>query len=308
VGVFEPGAIPASQSLLCDYFPPERRATPLVVATGGATAFGWFVGIGLGGYIAATYGWRAAFLIAGLPGIALAFLVRWIVPEPRLKLGFNHTAREEEGFVQAARRLRGKRSYVWLLVAQVFCCIFSYGIWAFAPSLIVRSFDTTLDRVSLPWGAVIASSNILGAFIGGMIADTLSARDVRWLVWMPALACALGLPVYCLAFQVTHLWVFVAVQFVAELILATGFPVTAVAMMAICGSARRSTAIALSLSLSVLIGASLGPFLSGAISDLFNPTAGIESLREALTAMCLFLVPSSLMFVLSGRFMRQDLE
>jgi MFS family permease len=308
VGVFEPGAIPTGQSLVCDYFPPDRRATAVTVLTGGGTAFGWLVGIGLGGYIAATHGWRAAFLIAGLPGIALALLVRCAIPEPRSKLGFPRAAGREEGFVQAVGRLRGKRSYVWLLTAQVFYCIFAYGIWAFAPSFIVRSFDTTLDRVSLPWGAVIASANILGAFIGGMIANRLSARDLRWLTWMPALAIAFALPVYCVAFQATHLWTFVAVQFVAELILAAGFPVNAVAMMAICGSARRSTAVAFTLSLSVLIGASLGPFLSGAISDLFNPTAGIESLRRALTAMCFFLIPASGMFVLAGRFMRQDLE
>src|SRR5205807_10093959 len=46
VGIFEPGAMPAAQSLISDYFPPERRATALAIFVNGGSATGWLFGIG----------------------------------------------------------------------------------------------------------------------------------------------------------------------------------------------------------------------------------------------------------------------
>src|SRR3979411_1453241 len=77
VGAGEPGALPPAQSLIADYFPPERRAMAVAILSQGGSAAGWLFGIGIGGYIAATYGWRIAFLLAGAPGVLLA-LVAWL--------------------------------------------------------------------------------------------------------------------------------------------------------------------------------------------------------------------------------------
>ena len=44
--------------------------------------WGILLGFLVGGWVNEFFGWRAAFLIVGLPGIALALLVRFTVPEP----------------------------------------------------------------------------------------------------------------------------------------------------------------------------------------------------------------------------------
>src|SRR5215475_3819007 len=81
VGIGEAGATPPAHSLLSDYFPPEKRATVLALY-----ASGIYVGVGLGfwlgGWINDAYGWRAAFFVVGLPGVAMALLVRLTVREP----------------------------------------------------------------------------------------------------------------------------------------------------------------------------------------------------------------------------------
>jgi MFS family permease len=73
VGVGEAGYGPASQSLIADYFPGQRRAVAIGIYSVGMT-LGGVAGIWLGGVIAEAYGWRTAFLAIGAPGLLLALL------------------------------------------------------------------------------------------------------------------------------------------------------------------------------------------------------------------------------------------
>src|SRR5262249_40651273 len=63
VGAMQPGQSPASQSLIADYFAPERRTSALAVTIAGSS-LGNLIGIALGGYIAATLGWRKSFVVS----------------------------------------------------------------------------------------------------------------------------------------------------------------------------------------------------------------------------------------------------
>jgi len=81
VGIGEAGATPPAHSLLSDYFPPEKRATVLALYACGVPV-GVGLGYWLGGWINDAFGWRVAFFVVGLPGLALALLVRLTVREP----------------------------------------------------------------------------------------------------------------------------------------------------------------------------------------------------------------------------------
>src|SRR5262249_51979695 len=81
VGVGEAALSPPAHSLLADYFPVERRSTALSVYAMGIH-IGVLIGLVMGGWLEELFGWRAAFMVVGLPGIALAVLVRLTVREP----------------------------------------------------------------------------------------------------------------------------------------------------------------------------------------------------------------------------------
>lgn len=74
VGVAEAGAQPICLSLISDYFPPKKRSTAIGLFYLSA-AVGIAISFLIGGIIAANYGWRSAFFIAGLPGIVMAIVV-----------------------------------------------------------------------------------------------------------------------------------------------------------------------------------------------------------------------------------------
>ena len=77
----EAGVVPASHSMISDYFPPRKRGTALAL-WGLSNPFGTMLGFAAGGWITAAMSWRQAFLVFGVLGVALAPVVL-LMKEPR---------------------------------------------------------------------------------------------------------------------------------------------------------------------------------------------------------------------------------
>lgn len=308
VALAEPGGAPPAQSLTADYFPPERRATAISVLLQGGSAMGYGVGIACGGYIAAKYGWRITFLLAGAPGVLLAVASHFTLAEPRQTLGFPAAASRSERAIQSIAILGRKRSFVFTVTGITFYALFAYGTSVFLPTFMIRSLHATLAQVSITWGIAVTVAMIVGALIGGPLADWLSRTNVRWYAWLPCLMFGLGCPAYWLTLSAPDLWTFILVDFPSEVILAVGFSVSFAAIHPVCGNARRASAVALVYFCVMFIGCGIGPLMAGAISDALTPTYGDNGIRYAALAMVLFLIPASFAMFLAGRAMPQDME
>ena len=81
VGVGEAGGVAPAYSLVADYFPPHQRARALAAFAFGIP-LGTAAGTLVGGLLAATYGWRVAFIVVGLLGLLVAPLLRLTVKDP----------------------------------------------------------------------------------------------------------------------------------------------------------------------------------------------------------------------------------
>jgi len=307
VGMVEPGAVPPSQSLVVEYFPPERRGTATSLLNSGSAA-GYLFGLGIGGWIAAAHGWRAAFIWAGLPGLLLAIVVRFGLAEPRRYLGFPVAGPQSESWSESLALLRRKRTFVYTLIGASVYTIFSFGVAMFLPSFMIRDLHATTAQISGIWAVAIGIASLLGAMIGGRVADALSKHDIRWYAWLPGAACALGAPLYWAALGAHSVAVFIGIDFAAEFVLALGIAVSFAPVHAVCGSPRRTQAIALMQLSFILVGAGLGPFVAGALSDLMSAARGVDSLRMPLLIMVLFLVPAAAAFYMAGRALPQEWE
>lgn len=308
LGLAEPGAIPPAQSLIADFFPPGKRATPIAILSQVGSAVGWLAGVGLGGYLAAAFGWRQVFVLAGGVGIGLALLVRIRLPEPRSQIGFPQMGAKSEGATRAFGQLLRKPAFVLLLVGASSYAVFSYGVTTFLPSFMMRSLNATLAQVSVVWGTAISVASLLGALMGGWLGDRLSARDVRWYSWLPAIACIVALPIYGWALNARSLDVFIEREFVAELLLGIGMPSVYAALHVVCGNTRRAIAVATMTLAFTLFGSGFGPLIAGWTSDLLAPQWATESLRYALMIMLLFIVPAAAAFYFAARAIRLDAE
>ena len=80
LGVGETVDNPASQSLISDYYPVGIRGRAFAYQRVAPT-LGNAIGLGIGGAVGAVFGWRAAFLLVGIPGSFLA-VAMWRLREP----------------------------------------------------------------------------------------------------------------------------------------------------------------------------------------------------------------------------------
>ena len=109
VGAGEAGGIAPAHALIADLAPPERRARALAFYSVGIPLGGLF-GMVLGGFVLDSFGWRTAFVVAGLPGLLLGPLMILLVRD--------HVARRDPPRraqpCRASRRWRGG----WLRTAH----------------------------------------------------------------------------------------------------------------------------------------------------------------------------------------------
>jgi predicted MFS family arabinose efflux permease len=307
VGAAESGSQSPTQSLLADYFPPEHRAKAIAIQNS-SNNIGYLLGIGLGGYIAASYGWRAAFVVSGLPGLLIALTARLSLKEPRLDLGVQASSARDERMVDAVTYIGRKRSFVYGALGLSVLTFFGYGTAMFMPSFMMRTLHASLSQVSVTWGVLISLATIIGSVAGASLCDRLSVRDVRYYAWLPAAACALAAPFYWLAFSAHSVWTFIGFDLLAEsLIAATTSPIYA-AIHATCGNTRRAMTFAVLYLVTILLGFGLGPLAAGALSDAFSSSFGDESLRYSLMTMTCFLIPTAAVFVYFARSLPADIE
>jgi MFS family permease len=316
VGVGEAAFVPPVHSLLADYFPAERRATAMAVFSMGVhvgLAFGFL----LGGWIAQFFGWRAAFLAVGTPGLLLAALVRLTVREPPRGHADRHGAtpaavaaavRDPEPLRAALGVLWSLRSFRHLALAAA---LQSFGGYAFAiwgPAFFVRVHGMTIGEVGTWLGAILGVGGAAGAIAGGVLADRLGARDARRQLYAPAAASLLQLP--CAV--ATLLWPTAtpALLFLvpSAVLSAIWFgPVFALTQTLVAPS-MRATASAALLFVINLIGLGIAPLAVGMLNDALAPACGAHAIRYSLLIIGVANVLTTYQFLRAARWLRGDLE
>ncbi len=307
VGVGEAGATPPAQSLIVDYFPLASRARAIGIFATSGTA-GYLLGLALGSQLVAAYGWRATLLAFGLPGLIIAAIVYFVLDEPRRRQSVAAKAAQAEDFMQSVRRLAGKPSFVRLLIGFTIYHFAAYGSLVFVPSYMTRVIGSPIEDAGLYFGLTSALAVLIGSLAGGSLCDLLVRRDKRWIAWFPALGYALAAIPSTLMFLIDDLAMFLFVSTLSGILLYASLPAAFSAVHAVCGSARRATAIALILCFGTMLGYGLGPVITGALSDLFSASMGPAGLRYALLLVMAMTVPTSILMFSAAKSVPDDLE
>jgi predicted MFS family arabinose efflux permease len=313
VAAGEAGGSPPSHSLISDIFAPEKRATALGVYSIGVNV-GILFGFLAGGWLNHLYGWRMTFFIVGVPGIALALLMRYTIREP--ERGFSEgrsgdssaTDKAAPPMMAVVRHLISMPSFRHLAVGSGLAAFAGYAAANWMPSFLMRSYQ--LDSADIgTWLALFAGvGGAIGTFSGSWLADRLSVRDIRWYAWTPAVALALATPLVFLTFWAGSFEATMAAHLfpacVTTLYLA---PVIAVTHRLVENRMRALASAILFLVLNI-IGLGLGPLMVGMLSDALSASLGVESLRQSLLILgTLATCWSALHFFLGARYLKSDL-
>jgi MFS family permease len=320
VGIGEAGCSPPAYSLLSDYFEPKKRATALSIYSMGVYG-GGALGLLVGGAIAQQYGWRTAFYAVGLPGIALALLVKLTLREP--PRGFSEGTHKLVGtqapFGEVLSRLWGKRSFRHLSFAAGLHAFVSYGVSSFYAPFLIRTHGMKVAEVGAALSIVVAIGGFAGTYFGGAISDRYYAKkpDPRYYLWIPAISLVLnvpvGLAVYAFEDRQLVLWTLVPYIALAAAYLAPSIATT----HRLVGLRERAVAGAVLLFVLNLIGLGLGPLFTGALSDYLQnhfvaqgitaKQATADGLQWAIRVTVLINAWSAVHYFMATKTLNQDI-
>jgi len=298
VGVGEAGCTPPAHSLIADYVPKEKRASALAFYSMG-TPLGGLLGLVMGGLIADAYGWRAAFLVAGLPGIFFALLTWFTLKEPRKLLGIQSEKimANQASFGETMTYLLAKKTFWLIAVAAAIKAFIGYGHGPFTASFFMRVHTEevaalaglfglkSIGFLGLALGIMGGVAGTISSIIGGIVADRYAKTDLRGYVTVPAIASVLAIPVYCIAVSVPSasvaLWILVINGLMGSLWYG---PVYAIGQSIVPPHMRATTA-AILLFVINLIGLGLGPLAVGFLSDFMANGVGLGSAQGVRWAL-----------------------
>lgn len=272
VGEATYGAI--APTLLLDLF-PKRFRSRLLSYFYLAMPLGSALGIMVGGAVAQRHGWPNAFLVVGLPGLALAFLALTL-PDP--VRGGSEAVDEEELRVLASKRstvadylsLASNRSYVFATLAMAAYTFAIGGLLIWMPKFLIATRGIDQETATRNLGAITCVAAILGMTTGGWLADRLSRRTPRAPFLVPGVAMLAALPFAFAALLATRPATIYACVFCAEtlMFINTG-PCNAVIANVVVPYLR-AAAYAISVFFLHFLGDVWSPLLIGALADHYG--------------------------------------
>ena len=308
VGIGEAGCSPPAHSIIADYYPPEKRATAMGIFTVGISA-GIMIAYLAGGWVADNIGWRAAFLIVGLPGIALALIVRFTVVEPERGSSEGRADSDARyGILAVTKYLYRRSSFLHMSFGAGLAAFNGYAILSFFPSFLVRSHGMHVQEIGIYLGLIIGVSTAIGFVGGGYIADRLGTINSKYALWTIAAAAILAwlfvFPLYLLGDSTWVLILFFLASIPTNVYLATTFAQT----QSLVRLRMRAAASAILLFIINIVGLGLGPQITGILSDVLSTRFGSESMRYSLLAIGAVIGPwVAFHYYVAGRHIADDL-
>ncbi|MEO8874117.1 MAG: MFS transporter [Polyangiaceae bacterium] len=273
VGVGEASYATIAPTIIDDLAPAEKKGKWLAIFYA-AIPVGSALGYVVGGAVEKAFDWRAAFFVAGGPGLVLALLALFIV-EPERKTNVTR-----ENPIQAARALLPYPIY-WRAVFGYAAFTFAMGGFAYwAPKFLLKVHGLDLGVANKTFGTITVITGFAGAMVGGWLGDRAAKKDrgaktaddnaslgyLRVCCW----TTFLGAPLALMAILSSTPGGFFKWTFPAEiaLFLSTS-PINAVILRSVPVE-RRASAMALSVFAIHLLGDLWSPPLIGLISDKTN--------------------------------------
>jgi MFS family permease len=325
VGIGEASCAPAATSLIGDYFPATQRAKAMSIFMLGLPV-GLALSFAVSGAVAKNYGWRTAFLVAGIPGLICVLAVLFIKEPNR---GTVETVdvgtRRREG--SALKLILSSPTMIWLILSGALHNFNMYALGGFITPYLMRHHGLDIAEANYVAMIVYGLLGAPGLLLGGFIGDWAKRKRADGGLLIASLAILISIPFFffsigrpggeTVGFSILIGTSSALMYFYYSIVYSTISDVTEPSM--------RGTAMGVYFLAMYLLGASLGPYIVGLVSDYFTQQAAIaagvteftaqtlEPFRGAGLRSAMYLVPilsTLLMIVLfaASRTVKDDVE
>lgn len=308
VGVGEAGCTPAAHSLIADLAPPEKRASAISFYSLGIP-IGSLLGMLIGGLIADAYGWRAAFLVAGLPGILLAVVVYFVLRDPRMSAQLEAAQPKPAiSTAEAFKEIVASRAFIMLAIGGAMAAFLSYGKATWTTIFFQRTHELSPGEVGFWFGIGGGIAGIIGTWAGGWFADKYGKVNRRHVLTAPAVGMLIAIPIAISAYWVENWWyaliLIMTPTFLNSMYVGPAYSCA----QGLVPLRARAMASAVLLFAQNLIGLGLGPLFFGILSDGIKPIAGDDSVRWVLYGAALLGVIPSFFFWRASLHLNRELD
>src|SRR5277367_6103802 len=202
VGVGEAAYVTIAPSLLSDYFPARQRGRVMAIFFC-AIPVGSALGYVVGGLVDKHYGWRAAFFVAGIPGLLLAALCLLLRDPPRgvqdsdaagaaaaVSPAAADTAPENlrKETWAAYGRLMHNRPYVLTILGYAAYTFAVGGLAYWMPAFLERARGIPRSEATISFGTIVVITGFIGTFVGGWVGDYCAKYSQQAYLWLSAIA------------------------------------------------------------------------------------------------------------------------
>jgi MFS family permease len=266
VGLGEASYATISPSLISDSYGPAKRNNALTIFYV-AIPVGAALGTVIGGLIAAKWGWRHAFIWAGVPGLFLALVM---LPFAELKRGHaegkSKEAAKRPSFHDVVKLFRTPEYLLVVLgyTAYTFA-LGAFGHWG--PTFLHRAHGIAVVKADEFFGTVLVVAGLIGTLIGGFAATEWQKRNRSGYAWTLGLSVLVAVPLSFGAFLAASTFSSMSLLAAAMffLFLSTG-PVNTLILESAPANLRAS-AMAVSIFTIHLFGDVWSPEIVGRLAD-----------------------------------------
>jgi MFS family permease len=298
VGIGEAGCVPATHSMLGDYYPRATRGRALGIYSA-VTYLGMLGGLLGGGILVQTIGWRHGFVVLGVLGLVVAAIVHLTVREPARTDALAQAATPAGGLL---KQLGDPRSFLLLVGAFASTSLAGAAVMSWLPSYFARAFPTlTPIQIGGGLGLCLGVATAIGAVAGGQLSVRYGARSRSWGAAFAAGVCCVVTPLYIASFHATAPLLAFGLLFLAFLVAGNLLGPVFATLQDLVHPNARATAVAIVGVAGVCIGQGLGPVMVGALSDYLGG-ASAAGLRDAMTIVaCVNVVTVACFWLLARR-------
>ncbi len=294
VGTGEAGFSAAGTAMITAAYPQKSRGMALGIFNV-AIPLGAALGVMLGGYLSANHGgWRTPFFTFAAPGFLLGIAALFM--KDYKTVDFEGT--ESKGvFFQHCRELLAIPSLKWLFIGYGMHNILAFSVLVWVPALLMRKLNIAEDKAGMMMG-VISLTAIIGAMLGGVLADRWQKKNPRARMILPAISeiiCALTAVIAIMLIDIS---------FTSSVVLSIVYGIASVAGQPALGAVTQDVVHprlkGMSWGMTVFsmyfFGGAWAPGATGLISDLLGGGGSglasaliLASAGGLLAAVCFFL-------------------
>lgn len=301
VGIGEASFGTVAPGLIADYFSKDRRGRILswfYVAIPVGSALGYL----LGGVLGQRFGWHAAFLLVGLPGMLLAIPILLLREPPRGGGEKEASGKSSKAAVSGGYgALLKNPSFIYNTLAMAAMTFAIGGLAQWIPSFLNRVHVLDVEKANILFGGVTVIAGIAGTMSGGWLGDRWQSKSPKGYLLISGFGFLIGAPVAALAFLSPSLGLCMTAIFFAEffLFLNTG-PLNTV-ILNVTNPAIHAMAFAVNIFFIHALGDAISPSILGWLSDHWG-------LTNALLVTPLAMLLAGLFCFICSRYVAADMQ